>query len=681
MTNLNEKVTLECITKTPRSVNPYNVKWFKDGVEITKEQAPHYTMFNYCNDENIDGSVLNFNKLVIQAPLTSADQGEYTVFIDDDLKSSAMLIIDTAGDVVFKPEIYVKKSQLQGFQNLVPVEQKDMIYTETITYQIDMPPDSTSKQSILSPISEKDDKTQQIQTTNKLIKIVKADDDLEFAKQLEPFMDCDEGTDCTLECRTNKYGTHGEWLKDERPLTSSPFGKYEITTSPDGRIHRLIIKATSPDDDKGIYTCRVNNYLQTNTILNVNEGTPLKIIRGLFDIHVPELERNLQLVVEMNKRIINDTQSYLIRWFVNKREIDEYNREYEISCVENKVFLKYLREILFDRDNAAQVEFRIQEFKSGVHNPELVSRCRLFVQKQQTARFFTKKLDNFMQADTGLPLDLEARVNFDAQLVQWYKNNSPISSDNPTFQIQNDSSNRLHLLRILNTKPRDSGIYSIDVDGLQCSSEVKIVDTPIKFVQRLKNQFYDLETDTSLTLDCQLNKPPSLFGLKARWFKNDIEIRANNVKYDLIEEHNICALIIYDLDERDEGKYACQIGTEKTECRIRPEYNLVKYLPNNIEPREGETCTLSFSVNRAPSGMYSSPVTKWFKDGHELPDDSRKYWFIEHGNERTLSIQECRPSDSGLYKAFIVDESDDSQVSLVTTNSCQVSVKKLKVTF
>lgn len=100
-----------------------------------------------------------------------------------------------------------------------------------------------------------------------------------------------------------------------------------------------------------------------------------------------------------------------------------------------------------------------------------------------------------------------------------------------------------------------------------------------------------------------------------------------------------------------------------------------------MEPREGETCTLSFAVNRTPSGVYSTPVTKWFKDGHQIEEDTNKYWFIEHGNERSLSIQNCRPQDTGLYKAFIVDESTDSPISLVTTNSCQVMVQKLKVDF
>jgi hypothetical protein len=79
--------------------------------------------------------------------------------------------------------------------------------------------------------------------------------------------------------------------------------------------------------------------LQTNTILSVKEDTPLQIIRGLFDIHVPEFEKNLQLVVELNKRIRNDGQTFLIRWFINRKEIAIGNPDYETYCVENKVII------------------------------------------------------------------------------------------------------------------------------------------------------------------------------------------------------------------------------------------------------------------------------------------------------------------------------------------------------
>jgi hypothetical protein len=221
-----------------------------------------------------------------------------------------------------------------------------------------------------------------------------------------------------------------------------------------------------------------------------------------------------------------------------------------------------LREIIFDRDDNSQIEFRIQESKPGLHNPELATTGRLFVERPKMLKFFTKKLDDVMHADSGLTLDLEVRTNFDAEFIKWSKNNS-ILIPNPNYEFINDPLQRSYMLRIKNTRPRESGIYSVDVDGLQCSSDVKISDNPLKFVGKLKDQFYDLEQDTTLTLDCQLNKPPSMFGIRPRWFKNDIEIYPGTIKYDLVEEHNICALIIYDLDERDEGKYRCQIGTDK----------------------------------------------------------------------------------------------------------------------
>ncbi len=172
---------------------------------------------------------------------------------------------------------------------------------------------------------------------------------------------------------------------------------------------------------------------------------------------------------------------------------------------------------------------------------------------------------------------------------------------------------------------KDSGVYTVDVDGLQCSGEVKVVETPLQFIQTLQDQFFDLESDTSLTLDCQLNKPPAHFNIRPRWFKNDLEIVVSGgqvSKYDMIEEHNIVALIVYDLEERDEGRYRCQVGNESSQCRVRPEFVLTKYLPNYVEQRETETTTLGFAVSRPPVGVYSTPVTKWFKDSHQIRESS-----------------------------------------------------------
>ena len=47
----NEKVIFECITRTPRSIDPYMVRWFKNGVEIIKDSEQRLKMFNYCKND------------------------------------------------------------------------------------------------------------------------------------------------------------------------------------------------------------------------------------------------------------------------------------------------------------------------------------------------------------------------------------------------------------------------------------------------------------------------------------------------------------------------------------------------------------------------------------------------------------------------------------------------------
>ena len=86
-------------------------------MEINETTDQRYTLFSYFNDNKADGAVLNFNKLVIAPPLSAQyDQGEYTIVINNDLRSSGRLSFEHG----FKPEISMaKKSQLQGFQNTI----------------------------------------------------------------------------------------------------------------------------------------------------------------------------------------------------------------------------------------------------------------------------------------------------------------------------------------------------------------------------------------------------------------------------------------------------------------------------------------------------------------------------------------------------------------------------------
>ncbi|RNA17973.1 muscle M-line assembly unc-89-like, partial [Brachionus plicatilis] len=426
-TSLNDKITFECITRTPRTVNPYKVKWLRDNDQISQQQSPHYQMFNYCKDQNTDGSVLNFNKLVINGPLSPGDQAEYTVFVNDSIKSSACLSIDPA-ILTFKPEIYVKKPQLiQRFKS-------------------------------------------------------DHDDELMFIKELEAFVECDEANNLVLECWTNNYGGEARWYKDGIFICPGP--KFEMS-SLDGRKHRLIVRNVDQNDE-AIYTCMVNDLIKSSSVLSVNKDVPLRIVRGLFDMHVPEHSHGVQLVVGLNK--ILHSQNYLMRWFVNKQEVTE-NEEYSIGIENNKAVLSILREILFTLDNNSRVEFKIQELRAGVHHVELESGCTLTVESTQR-RFFSKKLDNFIQWDSGVHLDLEARVNFEPSSIQWFKNHT-LLSPGQKFTLINDLKNRSFLLRINDCTAKDSGIYTIDLDGLNCSCQVKVVDTPLKFVQKLQDTFFD----------------------------------------------------------------------------------------------------------------------------------------------------------------------------------------------
>jgi hypothetical protein len=507
------------------------------------------------------------------------------------------------------------------------------------------------------------------------------ENDLAFTKFLEPFMEVDEGESILLECWVNKYNTDAVWLIDNKliidPTHPTAINKFE-TFSDQGRKHNLIIKNASPKDAVA-YSCRVNDTIQTDTLLNVNADPPLKIMKGLNDIRVKNGEMNVEFFIELNKRPIEDTRTYIVKWFVNNLEVVNGKNGFIITKNDNKTTLKYNKPCNTEKDNQSLIECRIKEIKIGLHSVELCTSCFLYVESD-VKPMFTKKLEDLTQVDIGETVLLEVRVNFNAAKAPiWCQNNLELKPNNKNYEMIRDDKEKSHILLIKSCKLNDSGYYTVNVDGLKCGGELKVVDSQPKFVRPLQDQFYELNADTSsITLDCQLNNRPSN-NLVPRWFKNEVEIYPNSNKYDMIQEHTICALIIYDLKEDDEAIYACKIGNENTECNIRPQFTLAKYLPNYVQVTENETCTLNFALNRPLGGKYSTAITKWFKDGNEIVEDSNKYWLIEHGNDRSLSILNCSQKDIGLYKAYIIDVLSPNFPPLVATNSCQMHVSKLDV--
>ena len=451
-------------------------------------------------------------------------------------------------------------------------------------------------------------------------------------------------------------------------------------------------------------------------------SSPIEIVRGLSsELTVGDGEPRLQLVVETNKPVASEPHRYQCEWFINRAQVADHEATvatYEQVLEHNKLSLNWLRAIRADRDHHALVECHIKELRRQrlggrrhhhhhQHHQQtqtsahLISVCRLNVvstatpakppqqqQQEQEQEVFSKKLDDFVQIDSGMSLDLFARVNFHAseQGVRWYKDNVPIdASGNANMHPSANAGDMSYSLRIDNCAPSDSGVYSISVDGHACSSEVTIVESLVRFLQPLvERQYFDLAADTSYTLDCQLNKPAAYFGLRPVWLRNDVELRAGR-KYDMVEEHNICALIIYDLEERDAAFYSCCVGeSASTDCRLAHVHYLIKDLPAELVVHEEDACTLSFALNRAPDERLMPRVlTRWFKDGREIntSNTSEQQWTIEKGNERALSIHAARLSDSGRYSAAVVDESMQSASTLCTTSECRLIVNKPRVEF
>ena len=175
-----------------------------------------------------------------------------------------------------------------------------------------------------------------------------------------------------------------------------------------------------------------------------------------------------------------------------------------------------------------------------------------------------------------------------------------------------------------------------------------------------------------MTLDATLNRKPSYI----QWFKNGLEIIPSR-KYETVNEHNVVALIVHDLNVEDQGLYRCVIanGQANSECQVSMNM-LVEDARQLLKPLEDQqvyvhdTCTLTVQFSS------DAPEVKWYKNGQEIRP-SKKYRLIHHGNEQALIIDDCQLTSDQAY--YSVRLANNPKVDL-TSSYVQVKDKFVNIT-
>ncbi|CAG5100186.1 Similar to Unc-89: Obscurin (Drosophila melanogaster), partial [Cotesia congregata] len=160
---------------------------------------------------------------------------------------------------------------------------------------------------------------------------------------------------------------------------------------------------------------------------------------------------------------------------------------------------------------------------------------------------------------------------------------------------------------------------------------------------------------------------------KIQWQLNGDEIIADerHIITTKIDGHVYSTLRIEKFQEVDEGELTCvaenRAGKAKshaTVSMIRIPPTFAELLPRSLQVEEGAPLVLNVDVDGSPF-----PKVTWFKDGEVIESDDHVKIETQPNGSTRLTIEKCKPTDSGAYKIFAKNKIGES------TSQCAAAVK------
>ncbi|CAI5439881.1 unnamed protein product [Caenorhabditis angaria] len=668
-----------------------DVKWFKDGAEISTDSRIH-------KESNVDGT----QTLVIEKSQTS-DQGNYRVEVTNDsgvANSKAPLTV-IPGEVLKIKRGLVDTTVNQGTKIIlsVEVEGKPKIVkwykgSESVTssshtklvqiteseYKLEIESgeisDSGSYRVVLSTESLSVESSATLTVTDSLPTFKKG-----LADQIVP-----KGSKLVLEVEIDGKPKNVKWYKNGEELKGEDLG--------DGK-YRLVV----PDfQEPGDYTVTASNdagEIDSKAKITAAEGKP-EIVSGLIPIifknvkwykngkEIPDAKAedkgdgNYQLTIPDAQQ--DDTADYKVvvsndagdadsaaaltfrsikeklplsrfktkgpvknvKWYKNGKEIPD-------AKAEDKGDGEYVLTI-----PDAQADDDTADYKVVVSNDagDADSSAALTVKLPAEVPKIVKGLED-QTIPVGAPLKLEIETSGSPKTVKWYKNGREIPGGKA------DGDNKFSL-EIPAAVANDTGDYKVEVSneaGAANSASKIVVEPKITFLKPLKDQSITEGENADFTLETN-TKPRTV-----KWYKNGQEIKDGAERMSIAQVSDTkFALTIKNAVRDDAAEYrvvlsntagdaesAAKLTVNKAKAGI---CKILKGLQDQIVAK-GASLVFEVKIEGEPDEV------RWFKDGKAVQGDVEK---VDNQTYR-FTIKSATPEDAGEYSVEAVNESGKAKSS------------------
>ncbi|KAK5920272.1 hypothetical protein CgunFtcFv8_024099 [Champsocephalus gunnari] len=580
-----------------------DVKWFKDGKEITPSK-------------NIAVSTDGKKRILMVRKAEKANIGEYSCDCGSD-KTAANLNIEERDIKVTRPLYSVEVTETETAKFETEISEEDVhgnwkLKGEALHQSADVEMKEEGTKHLLILYNVKMDMAGGVDfsaanaKSNAQLRVKARSIGL-----LRPLKDVTvtAGETATFESELSYEGIAVDWFLCGKKMEASERVKTRVA----GKVHTLTLRDVMQSEAGEVKM--TSKDFQTAAQLIVRQPA-VEFSRPLEDQSVEE-EAAARLECEVSR------EEAEVRWFREGQEVRK-TKKYDVISEGRKRAL-----VILDctPDDAKMYTCDAGDFKTS---------CFLEVMPPHVE--FVKPLQD-VEAKEKESARFECEVSRESAKVRWFKDGSEIRKGKK-YEIVSKGVSRI--LVVHKSAFDDEAEYECDARTAKSCGMLTVIEEAARFTKNLSN-VQGTETD-SVKLICEVSKPSA----EVRWFRGDEELPEGG-RYEHIVDGKRRILIIQDLRMEDGGEYSCRLSaTVTTSAKLSLSELAAEFIarPQNQEAVEGEKAEFSCSVSK------DSYEVKWFR-GEKEAKEGEKFSIVSEGKRRALIVKSCAVKDEGAYVAHI----------------------------
>ena len=359
--------------------------------------------------------------------------------------------------------------------------------------------------------------------------------DLKFTGKLKD-TDVVEGEDAVFEATVSNADVPVQWFKNGIEVTPDDS---RLKIKSEGRKRFFTIPSCSKADEAE-YSCKLGD--KTSSAALRVDFAPVKFNKQIMDTGAAE-----GAVATFECEVSRDEP---VQWFKNGKEKIMDGPKYTME-VDGLVRRLKINDVSYN-DEA--------KFACQVGDAKTVAALAV----QTVAIEFVVALEDKTVSE-GERAEFNVELNVpDVKPIQWFQNGIEMS---PKSGIEIKSSETNHMFAIGNVSMLDTSEIMFNAGGSRSACQLKVTQTPLKFVKVLAENAEAENKMASYELECELNRQNA----NVKWYLNDKEIFPSR-KFAMAVDGAKRILTISDITKDDEGIYHCQADDQKTKTNLKVLY-------------------------------------------------------------------------------------------------------------